>query len=255
MTANFLDLFERFNPLAVGPLALAPLGKLSAETYAARSTRVAGAVQDGCRRLLDGVTAGIGETTHLAGEFAKVRSPADFVAVQREWATVTQARVVNQVQTVLDVSSRIAAELSVIPAAASAPKAESPAPKAAPVAAPIPVPAPKAEAPKVEVKVEPVKVEPVKAEPAPAPVAKKAPAPRKAPAKTTAPKAESPAPKAEAAKPVPVKAETPKVEAAPAPAPKAEEKKPEAPKAEASKTEAPKGEVKAEVKAAAPAAE
>ncbi|WP_051140561.1 phasin family protein [Azospirillum brasilense] len=242
MAANFLDLFERFNPLTNGPLALSPLGKANAETYAARGTRVAGVMQDGCRRLLDGVTAGIGESTHLAGEFAKVRSPADLVAVQREWATVAQARVVNQMQTVLDVSSKIAAELGVSPVALTP---AAPAPKAAPVA--VPAPAPKAEAPKVE-----------------------------------APKAEEKKAEAPAAKAEPVKAETPKVEAAPAPAPKAEapkaevkadvkaapkveEKKAdvkvEAPKAEAAKADAPKPEApkaapKAEEKkAAAPAAE
>ena len=86
----------------------APLGTLAkagAESHAARSARVAGLLQDGCRRLIDNAAAGVGETTRLVGELGKVRNPADFAALQGEWLSVTQARVAGQVQTVIDLSS------------------------------------------------------------------------------------------------------------------------------------------------------
>ncbi|SMH57059.1 hypothetical protein [Azospirillum agricola] len=165
MTVNFLDLFAQAGSLA----------KSNAETGAAKSARVAGLVQDGYRRWFDGVTASVSDAGRLAAEFGKVRSPADLAALQREWLSATQARVTEGVQGFLDVSTKIAAEVSAVPLPAKPAAAPVPAPVAAPVAAPAPV----------EAKVE-----------APAP----APAPVEAPAPVVAPTPEAvPAPVAEAA--------------------------------------------------------
>jgi hypothetical protein len=105
MTANFFGLFSQAGSLA----------KSNAETTAAKSARVAGLVQDGYRRWFDGVTASVNDAGRLAGEFGKVRSPADLAALHREWLNTTQARVTEGVQGFLDVSAKIAAEVAILP--------------------------------------------------------------------------------------------------------------------------------------------
>ncbi|CBS85685.1 hypothetical protein [Azospirillum lipoferum] len=170
------------------PAAVLTLFKTNAQTAAAttaaKSARVATLVQDGYRRWFDGVTASVNDAGRLAAGLGKARTPADLAALQRDWLSTTQARVTESVQGFLDVSTKIAAEITTLPA---------PAAEAAPVAAP----APKAEAPKVEAKVE-AKVE----EPAPAPVVE-APAPAPVQAAETAPVAAT-----AAAAPVEVPVET-----------------------------------------------
>lgn len=132
----------------------------TAATAAAKSARVATLVQDGYRRWFDGVTASVNDASRLAAGLGKARNAADLAALQRDWLSTTQARVTESVQGFLDVSSKIAAEITTLPApaaeaaptaapvAAPAPKAE--APKAAPAAALVIAPAPEVEAPKVE---------------------------------------------------------------------------------------------------------
>lgn len=152
------------------PANVLTLFKTNAQTTAAKSARVATLVQDGYRRWFDGVTASVNDASRLAAGLGKARTPADLAALQRDWLSTTQARVTESVQGFLDVSSKIAAEITTLPA---------PAADAAPVAAPVAAPAPKVEAPKpvaVAVpKVEAPKVEAPKVEakteaPAPAPV-------------------------------------------------------------------------------------
>ncbi|MCG5241041.1 hypothetical protein ACIU1J_08905 [Azospirillum doebereinerae] len=166
MTTNFLNLFAQAGTLA----------KSNAETGAAKSARVAGLVQDGYRRWFDGVTASVNDASRLAAGLGKARSPADLAALHREWLSTTQARVTEGVQGFLDVSAKIAAEVSVVPlpvktAAAPVP---APVPTAEPTAVPAliaaPLPAPVAAPAPVEAKVE----VPVEA-PEPAPVAESAP--------------------------------------------------------------------------------
>lgn len=166
MTANFFGLFSQAGSLA----------KSNAETTAAKSARVAGLVQDGYRRWFDGVTASVNDAGRLAGEFGKVRSPADLAALHREWLNTTQARVTEGVQGFLDVSAKIAAEVAILPVAnvsvvaKSGPVLVKPVAVVAKVEAPAKVKAPVVETPVVEAPVvtAPV-VEPVVVE-APAPV-------------------------------------------------------------------------------------
>ncbi|QCG97901.1 hypothetical protein E6C67_29755 [Azospirillum sp. TSA2s] len=166
------------------PANVLNLFKTNAQTTAAKSARVATLVQDGYRRWFDGVTASVNDASRLAAGLGKARTPADLAALQRDWLSTTQARVTESVQGFLDVSTKIAAEITTLP---------TPAADAAPVAAPAPVAslkaeapkptlvtvaAPKAEAPKVEAKVEAPApapaVEAPEAAPAPAPVPVKA---------------------------------------------------------------------------------
>lgn len=164
MATKILDIFAQAGTLA----------KTNAETGAAKSARVAGLVQDGYRLWFDGVTASVSDAGRLAAGLGKVRSPADFAALHRAWLSSTQARVSEGVQGFLDVSAKIAAEVSAVPLPLKAPAA---APVAAPVAvAPV---APKAEAPAV-VPAPVVEAAPV-VEPAPAPVVEPAPEPAPAP--------------------------------------------------------------------------
>lgn len=203
MTAKFLGIFAQAGTLA----------KTNAETGAAKSARVAGLVQDGYRLWFDGVTASVSDAGRLAAGLGKVRSPADFAALHRAWLSTTQARVTEGVQGFLDVSAKIAAEVSVVPlplkvpaaapvaAAPVAPKAEAPAVVPAPVpeATPVPVAAPVAEvapvveaAPVVEPAPEPV-VEAVAPE-APVVVAEPIPAAEPAPVAVAASEEPTPAP-------------------------------------------------------------
>ncbi|CAO3413177.1 hypothetical protein [Azospirillum doebereinerae] len=186
MTTNFLNLFAQAGTLA----------KSNAETGAAKSARVAGLVQDGYRRWFDGVTASVNDASRLAAGLGKARSPADLAALHREWLSTTQARVTEGVQGFLDVSAKIAAEVSVVPL---------PVKTAAPMQAPVPIPTP---TPAPTVIAAPVPAPVV----APAPVEAKveAPAPVVAPAPEPAP-APAPAPAAEAA-PVAEEAPEPVVE-------------------------------------------
>jgi hypothetical protein len=198
MTANFFGLFSQAGSLA----------KSNAETTAAKSARVAGLVQDGYRRWFDGVTASVNDAGRLAGEFGKVRSPADLAALHREWLNTTQARVTEGVQGFLDVSAKIAAEVAILPVAnvtvaakASGPVLVKPVAVAAKVEAPTKAKAPVVEAPVVE-----------------APVAKavvvEAPAPVAAPV-VEAVAVEAPAPAAVVETPVETPVEAPVVDAAP----------------------------------------
>lgn len=198
MTANFFGLFSQAGSLA----------KSNAETTAAKSARVAGLVQDGYRRWFDGLTASVNDAGRLAGEFGKVRSPADLAALHREWLNTTQARVTEGVQGFLDVSAKIAAEVAILPvanvtvAAKSGPVLVKPVVVVAKTEAPAKVKAPVVETPVAEAPVvtAPV-VEPVVVE-APAPVVE-----------AVAP--EAPAPVAVVEAPVEAPVEVP-VEAAPA---------------------------------------
>ncbi|CAO3418723.1 hypothetical protein [Azospirillum endophyticum] len=192
-------------------------------TTAAKSARVATLVQDGYRRWFDGMTASVNDASRLAAGLGKARTAADLAALQRDWLSATQTRVSESVQGFLDVSTKIAAEITSlpVPAAEAAPVAApaavlvaAPAPKAeAPKPAPVTVAAPTAEAPKVEAP----KVE------ASAPEAAPAPAPVPAVAAETAPVATAAAGPAEV--PVQTLVETVKAEtAAPAAAIAAEAK-------------------------------
>lgn len=145
------------------PAAVLTLLKTNAQTTAAKSARVATLVQDGYRRWFDGVTASVGDASRLAAGLGKARTPADLAALQRDWLSTTQARVTESVQGFLDVSTKIAAEITTLPVpAADAAPAAAPAPKAeAPV---------KVEAPKVEAPAPTPVVEAPQAAPAPAPV-------------------------------------------------------------------------------------
>lgn len=147
------------------PANVLNLFKTNAQTTAAKSARVATLVQDGYRRWFDGVTASVNDASRLAAGLGKARTPADLAALQRDWLSTTQARVTESVQGFLDVSSKIAAEITTLPA---------PAADAAPVAAPVAAPAPKVEAPKpvavAAPKVEAPKVEAKTEAPALAPV-------------------------------------------------------------------------------------
>jgi hypothetical protein len=164
------------------PANVLNLFKTNAQTTAAKSARVATLVQDGYRRWFDGVTASVNDASRLAAGLGKARTPADLAALQRDWLSTTQARVTESVQGFLDVSSKIAAEIAILPApAADAAPVAAPAPKAE-APKPVAVAAPKVEAPKVEAKVEAPKVE----APAPAPVVEApeaAPTPAPVPAK------------------------------------------------------------------------
>ncbi|SMF67089.1 Phasin protein [Azospirillum oryzae] len=196
------------------PANVLTLFKTNAQTTAAKSARVATLVQDGYRRWFDGVTASVNDASRLAAGLGKARTPADLAALQRDWLSTTQARVTESVQGFLDVSSKIAAEITTLPA---------PAADAAPVAAPVAAPAPKVEAPK-PVAVAAPKVEAPKVEAPKVEAKTEAPAPVPAQAAETAPVAAT-----AAAKPaeVPVKelVETVKAEqAAPAAAVAAEVK-------------------------------
>ncbi|WP_395459067.1 phasin family protein [Azospirillum melinis] len=208
------------------PANVLNLFKTNAQTTAAKSARVATLVQDGYRRWFDGVTASVNDASRLAAGLGKARNPADLAALQRDWLSTTQARVTESVQGFLDVSSKIAAEITALPA---------PAAEAAPVVAPVAAPAPKAEAPKPAPVAAPVvaapKVEAAKVEiaaPAPAVEAPQAaPAPVAAVAAETAPVAATVAAPAAEQVEVPVKelVETVKAEtAAPAAAIAAEAK-------------------------------
>ena len=141
------------------PAAVLTLLKTNAQTTAAKSARVATLVQDGYRRWFDGVTASVGDASRLAAGLGKARTPADLAALQRDWLSTTQARVTESVQGFLDVSTKIAAEITTLPVpaadAAPAPKAEAPV---------------KVEAPKVEAPAPTPVVEAPQAAPAPAPV-------------------------------------------------------------------------------------
>ncbi|PWC69654.1 hypothetical protein TSH7_00540 [Azospirillum sp. TSH7] len=166
------------------PANVLNLFKTNAQTTAAKSARVATLVQDGYRRWFDGVTASVNDASRLAAGLGKARTPADLAALQRDWLSTAQARVTESVQGFLDVSTKIAAEITTLPTpAADAAPVAAPAPVASPKAeAPKPtlvtVAAPKAEAPKIEAKVEAPApapaVEAPKAAPAPAPVPVKA---------------------------------------------------------------------------------
>ncbi len=226
MNSNLFGLYAQVGA-QVGALA-----KNNAETAAARSARIAGLVQDGARRWFDGVTASVGETARIVQDFGKARSPADIAELQRAWFQAASARATENVRTFVELSQKLAAEVSAPAAEAQTFVYKVEAPKAV---------APKAEA-KPAVKAE-AKVE--------APVAIAAPAPKaevKKPAKTAAKPAKQAAPKAEAKAAPAAKVEAP----AAAPAPAAE-----APKGEAPKAEAPKTEVKpaAATPVAAPVAE
>lgn len=148
------------------PANVLNLFKTNAQTTAAKSARVATLVQDGYRRWFDGVTASVNDASRLAAGLGKARTPADLAALQRDWLSTTQARVTESVQGFLDVSSKIAAEIAILPAPAAdaAPKAEAPKP------APVTVAAPKVEAPKVEAPAPTPAVEAPEAAPTPAPV-------------------------------------------------------------------------------------
>ncbi|MFS2011884.1 phasin family protein [Azospirillum sp. CT11-132] len=166
------------------PANVLNLFKTNAQTTAAKSARVATLVQDGYRRWFDGVTASVNDASRLAAGLGKARTPADLAALQRDWLSTAQARMTESVQGFLDVSTKIAAEITTLPTpAADAAPVAAPAPVASPKAeAPKPtlvtVAAPKAEAPKIEAKVEAPApapaVEAPKAAPAPAPVPVKA---------------------------------------------------------------------------------
>jgi hypothetical protein len=166
------------------PANVLNLFKSNAQTTAAKSARVATLVQDGYRRWFDGVTASVNDASRLAAGLGKARTPADLAALQRDWLSTAQARMTESVQGFLDVSTKIAAEITTLPTpAADAAPVAAPAPVASPKAeAPKPtlvtVAAPKAEAPKIEAKVEAPApapaIEAPKAAPAPAPVPVKA---------------------------------------------------------------------------------
>lgn len=185
------------------PANVLNLFKTNAQTTAAKSARVATLVQDGYRRWFDGVTASVNDASRLAAGLGKARTPADLAALQRDWLSTAQARVTESVQGFLDVSTKIAAEITTLP---------TPVADAAPVAAPAPVASPKAEAPKPtlvtvaapkaeEPKVEAPKVEAKVEAPAPAPAVE---APEAAPVPAPVPvKAAETAPVA-TAKPVEV---------------------------------------------------
>ena len=180
------------------PANVLNLFKTNAQTTAAKSARVATLVQDGYRRWFDGVTASVNDASRLAAGLGKARTPADLAALQRDWLSTTQARVTESVQGFLDVSTKIAAEITTLP---------TPVADAAPVAAPAPVASPKAEAPKPTLvtvaapKAEEPKVEAKVEAPAPAPAVE---APEAAPVPAPVPvKAAETAPVA-AAKPVEV---------------------------------------------------
>jgi hypothetical protein len=132
------------------PANVLNLFKTNAQTTAAKSARVATLVQDGYRRWFDGVTASVNDASRLAAGLGKARNAADLAALQRDWLSTTQARVTESVQGFLDVSSKIAAEITTLPTPAAdatpvaAPVAEAPKPT------PVTVAAPKAETPKVE---------------------------------------------------------------------------------------------------------
>ncbi|GLR80100.1 phasin family protein [Azospirillum oryzae] len=159
------------------PANVLNLFKSNAQTTAAKSARVATLVQDGYRRWFDGVTASVNDASRLAAGLGKARTPADLAALQRDWLSTTQARVTESVQGFLDVSTKIAAEITTLPTpaadaapvAAPAPKAEAPKPTLVTVAAPKAA-APKVETPKVEAPAPAPVVEAPEAAPAPAPV-------------------------------------------------------------------------------------
>ncbi|KAA0573851.1 phasin family protein [Azospirillum sp. Sh1] len=159
------------------PANVLNLFKSNAQTTAAKSARVANLVQDGYRRWFDGVTASVNDASRLAAGLGKARTPADLAALQRDWLSTTQARVTESVQGFLDVSTKIAAEITTLPTpaadaapvAAPAPKAEAPKPTQVTVAAPQAA-APKVETPKVEAPAPAPVVEAPEAAPAPAPV-------------------------------------------------------------------------------------
>ena len=209
------------------PANVLNLFKTNAQTTAAKSARVATLVQDGYRRWFDGVTASVNDASRLAAGLGKARTPADLAALQRDWLSATQARVTESVQGFLDVSTKIAAEITTLPSPAAdaapvAAPAAAPAPKAeAPKPAPVTVAAPKAEEPKVEAPAPVPAVEAPKAAPAPAPVPAKAA--ETAPAAATAKPAEVPVKKlvetvkAEQAAPAAAIAEEVKAAAKPAP--------------------------------------
>jgi hypothetical protein len=190
------------------PAAVLTLLKTNAQTTAAKSARVATLVQDGYRRWFDGVTASVNDASRLAAGLGKARTPADLAALQRDWLSTTQARVTESVQGFLDVSTKIAAEITTLPApAADAAPVAAPAPKAE---APVTVAAPMVEMPKVEApKVEAPKAEAPKAEAkaeAPVPIIE---APQAAPEPAPVKAAETaPVATATAAKPVEVSVET-----------------------------------------------
>lgn len=180
------------------PANVLNLFKTNAQTTAAKSARVATLVQDGYRRWFDGVTASVNDASRLAAGLGKARTPADLAALQRDWLSTAQARVTESMQGFLDVSTKIAAEITTLP---------TPVADAAPVAAPAPVASPKAEAPKPTLvtvaapKAEEPKVEAKVEAPAPAPAVE---APEAAPVPAPVPvKAAETAPVA-AAKPVEV---------------------------------------------------
>jgi hypothetical protein len=200
MTANFFGLFSQAGSLA----------KSNAETTAAKSARVAGLMQDGYRRWFDGVTASVNDAGRLAGEFGKVRSPADLAALHREWLNTTQARVTEGVQGFLDVSAKIAAEVAILPvpsvtvvAKAVGPVQMKPVAMVAKVEAPAKAKAPVVEAPAVET--------PMAKIPAPEAVVVEPPAPVAAPVVETV-AVEAPTPTAVAEAPVEA---APAVEVAP----------------------------------------
>ncbi|MBF5094067.1 hypothetical protein F1643_05765 [Azospirillum sp. INR13] len=190
------------------PAAVLTLFKTNAQTTAAKSARVATLVQDGYRRWFDGVTASVNDASRLAAGLGKARTPADLAALQRDWLSTTQARVTESVQGFLDVSTKIAAEITTLPTpavdaapvAAPAPEVEAPTPAPVTVTAPVvempKVEAPKVEAPKVEAKIE---------APVPAPVVE---APEAAPEPAPVKAAETAPVAATAAKPVEVSVET-----------------------------------------------
>ena len=172
------------------PANVLNLFKTNAQTTAAKSARVATLVQDGYRRWFDGVTASVNDASRLAAGLGKARTPADLAALQRDWLSTTQARVTESVQGFLDVSTKIAAEITILPTpAADAAPVAAPAPKAeAPKPAPVTVAAPKAEEPKVEAPKVEAKVEaPAPAPAVEAPEAAPAPAPVPVQAAETAP--------------------------------------------------------------------
>lgn len=154
------------------PANVLNLFKSNAQTTAAKSARVATLVQDGYRRWFDGVTASVNDASRLAAGLGKARTPADLAALQRDWLSTTQARVTESVQGFLDVSTKIAAEITTLPTpAADAAPVAAPAPKAeAPKPTLVTVAAPKAETPKVEAPAPAPVVEAPEAAPAPAPV-------------------------------------------------------------------------------------
>ncbi|WP_051340714.1 phasin family protein [Azospirillum halopraeferens] len=221
MSANLFGMYA-----SVGT-TVQELAKSNAEAAAARSARVAGVMQDGYRLWADGVTASLDRAVRTAEDLAKARTPAEVIAVQRDWLESTGARVANDVRAIVDLSAKLVAGT----VTAAAPKAAAAAPAKPPAAAPAPatptaktetpvIEAPKADTPKAEATPAAAPVAPViavAAEPAAAPAAKTAPAARKPAARSAASAAPKAAPKA-----APVEAEAPKpAETTPKAAPKA----------------------------------